>query len=195
VVKRLLEIIKQYDINVIEVVGHTDEQPIAGKTSNLDRDLFPYLRGQSTVKLTPSDNAGLGLARAVAVLRFLREDQRLDQLRIIPLSAAQLIDVGDRLSTGAPYAIQHRRRIEIRVRRSDREPIPVHPDIPIQSQLEDASATNLAETVDAQVSETPGAEPGVSSEERSRLDSQRPSALTPWTPACSVMDQFSGICQ
>src|SRR5580704_9939339 len=37
VVDKLLEIAESYDVDVIEVIGHTDEQPVNGRTSNLDR--------------------------------------------------------------------------------------------------------------------------------------------------------------
>jgi outer membrane protein OmpA-like peptidoglycan-associated protein len=133
VIDRLLDIIKRHDVNVIEVVGHTDEQPLSGRSSNLDKLLFPYLQGQSQDKFTPSDNAGLGLARAVAVLKLLHDDPRLANrqgLRIIPLSGAQLTTISDELATGTSQAVKKRRRIEIRVRRSDREPVPEVPDIP-----------------------------------------------------------------
>jgi hypothetical protein len=119
-------IIKQYDVNVIEVVGHTDEQRVSGeRVSNLDKTLFPSLQFKTaaTVPDAPvaSDNAGLGLARAVSVVRILSNDPRLSRLRILPLSGAQLIDLGDKLAAGtAPGAVKERRRIEIRVRRSDK---------------------------------------------------------------------------
>jgi flagellar motor protein MotB len=65
----ILENIKKFDVDVIEVVGHTDEQPIGNRPSNLDHDLLSVLNSTSGVgKLIPADNAGLGLARAVAVL-------------------------------------------------------------------------------------------------------------------------------
>ncbi len=47
VVPRLLEMAKEYQVNVIEVVGHTDEQPIGARLSNLDRDLSWSPAGQS----------------------------------------------------------------------------------------------------------------------------------------------------
>jgi flagellar motor protein MotB len=122
VVVKLLEIVKQYDVNVIEVIGHTDEQAIIERFSNLDKTLLPFLQLKlGTGRFVPADNAGLGLARAVAVVRVLGNDQRLAGLRILPFSGAQLIDVGDRLSAGATRGdVKERRRIEIRVRRSDK---------------------------------------------------------------------------
>lgn len=123
VTQRLREILNTYkDVNVIEVIGHTDEQPIAGHVSNLDRTLVPYLNDQSpSTTIIPADNAGLGLARAASVVRVLRQDENLDGLRILPLSAGQTITLGDSLETNRrPLRNEQRRRIEIRVRRSDR---------------------------------------------------------------------------
>lgn len=119
VIDRLVQIIKEYDVNVVEVVGHTDEQSLLPKYSNLDKSLAPFVSGTSTDKLVPSDNAGLGLARAVSVVKALTEDERLKGLSVLPLSGAQLIDIGDKISTANSHApAEKRRRIEIRVRRS-----------------------------------------------------------------------------
>lgn len=122
---------KKYDgVNVVEVVGHTDEQPFAARPSNLDKVLPSFLRGQPSDRFVPSDNAGLGLARAVSVTRILTEDKRLGGLRILPLSGAQLIGTDDTLSASdTPEAVKKRRRIEIRVRRSDRVAAVEKPDV------------------------------------------------------------------
>lgn len=118
------ETVERYDADVVEVIGHTDEQPMAPRPSNLDRTLGPALAGREAVAdLAPGDNAGLGMARAVTVARLLGADPRLAGVTILPLSGAQLIVPGDRLSDGSearatPSA--ERRRIEIRVRRSER---------------------------------------------------------------------------
>lgn len=120
VVERLLEITRQFDVNIIEVVGHTDDQAIVPKPSNLDRNLLSVVNGQAAIgTIRPGDNAGLGLARAVSVVSVLQSDPRLSNLSILPLSGAQLINVNETLardSTGADA--KERRRIEIRVRKS-----------------------------------------------------------------------------
>jgi endonuclease YncB( thermonuclease family) len=123
VIPKLLQTIKDYDVNVIEVIGHTDEQRIVERPSNLDKTLMAFLQNKPGVeRLVPADNAGLGLARAAAVARVLGTDQRLAEFRILPYSAAQLIDLGDKLATGVNAGdVRERRRIEIRVRRSDKE--------------------------------------------------------------------------
>ena len=120
VVPTLLKTIQQYDVNVVEVIGHTDEQQLNVRGSDLDTTLIPFLdRSATTVRITPADNAGLGLARAASVVRILSADKRLQALsiRILPLSGGQLIEIGDKLSKGlSPGDRKERRRIEIRVR-------------------------------------------------------------------------------
>jgi flagellar motor protein MotB len=186
VVRRLMDIVQQYDVNVIEVVGHTDEQPLSGKPSNLDKLLFPFLRGQSSEKFIPSDNAGLGLARAVAVLRFLREDQRLKDFRVIPLSGAQLTTVGDRLAPGGHAAVKARRRIEIRVRRSDREESAEVVDPPLSGP-----ADPLLERPEKII---PSITPFVTPAAPPALGAPVESATKPHKPSCSAIDQWPNPC-
>jgi hypothetical protein len=64
--------------------------------------------------LIPADNAGLGLARAVAVVR--PDARRATKL---PLSGGQLIGVDDTLTKGGGDDDPERRRIEMRVRRAN----------------------------------------------------------------------------
>ena len=119
---RLLEIVRDYSVNVIEVIGHTDEVPMVGQ-SNLDTTLIPAMSGRLPVGvLKPTDNAGLAIARATSVARILRADPRLAGVTILPLSGAQMIEPVDRLADGRSGGDDRkRRRIEIRVRRSTQE--------------------------------------------------------------------------
>src|SRR5580692_4581199 len=117
----ILDYIRKYDVDVIEVVGHTDERPIGiRQNSNLDRDLVSVLNNTAGVaSLTPADNAGLGLARAVAVVSVLRQSPLLTGYKLIPMSGAQLVNTDETLAiSGSPGDIQQRRRIEIRLRKS-----------------------------------------------------------------------------
>jgi flagellar motor protein MotB len=117
----ILNYIRKYDVDVIEVVGHTDERPIGLRQySNLDRDLLSVLKNETgVVSLIPADNAGLGLARAVAVVSVLRQSALLAGYKLIPLSGAQLVNTDETLAiAGSPGDIQQRRRIEIRLRKS-----------------------------------------------------------------------------
>jgi len=120
IVPRILELIRAYDVDVIEVIGHTDEVAIANRASNLDARLIDTLQGRAQPdQLTFSDNAGLAMARASAVARVLMDDDRLKPFRILPLSAAQVITTEEKISEGGlRHEMPTRRRIEIRVRRT-----------------------------------------------------------------------------
>jgi outer membrane protein OmpA-like peptidoglycan-associated protein len=116
VVPRLAETGEAYDVDVIEVVGHTDGAPVGTGGSNLDATLVGALRGHiDPAGLRAGDNAGLGLARAATVAAALRRDPRLDGYRIVPLSAGQAVGPDLRLGQGGSDASL--RRIEIRMRK------------------------------------------------------------------------------
>jgi outer membrane protein OmpA-like peptidoglycan-associated protein len=118
--ERIAARMKEYGVDVIEVVGHTDEQPLGARQSNLDRDLLSVLRSEANIaNLIPADNAGLGLARAVSVVSVLRKSKTLAGYKLIPLSGAQLVNIDESLAiAGSPGDIPERRRIEIRLRKS-----------------------------------------------------------------------------
>lgn len=117
---QIVELIRQYDVDVIEVVGHTDEQPVGTRQSNLDRDLLAVLRNSADIaSVMPADNAGLGLARAVSVVSVLLKNRSLAGYKLLPLSGAQLINNDETLAiSGTPGDVLERRRIEIRLRKS-----------------------------------------------------------------------------
>jgi flagellar motor protein MotB len=119
VIPMLARNLKEYDVDVIEVIGHTDEVPMVGQ-SNLDTQLVSAAAGTSPIAgLRSTDNAGLAMARAVSVVHVLRADTRLAGARILPMSGAQMIVPVDRMANGsAKGSDQSRRRIEIRLRRS-----------------------------------------------------------------------------
>lgn len=143
--ERITELIRQYDVDVIEVVGHTDEQPIGSRPSNLDWDLVPVLRnGTPVASLVPADNAGLGLARAVSVVSVLRQSKLLNGYKLVPLSGAQLVNTDETLAlTQTPGDIPKRRRIEIRLRKSSPydSPVPSHPAGPTTTYSADVTTT------------------------------------------------------
>jgi flagellar motor protein MotB len=116
----ILSNVKKFDVDVIEVVGHTDEQPLGIRQSNLDSNLLSVLKSTAGVStLIPADNAGLGLARAVSVVSVLRKSSLLSGYKLIPLSGAQLVNTDETLAVlGIPANIPERRRIEIRLRKS-----------------------------------------------------------------------------
>lgn len=120
---------RQYEVTVIEVIGHTDEQPLGGSASTLDFDLLGFLSERDlahsadatpAANPTPADNTGLGMLRAAAVSRALRDDPRLAGMVILPLSAGQTAEANDTpAQPGGAVADRERRRIEIRMRRSN----------------------------------------------------------------------------
>ena len=117
--QQIASIAKQYGVDVVEVIGHTDEQRITGVRSNLDTEM-PFVLGNTKgiAVLKPGDNAGLGLARALAVTQALSERPELEGLTILPMSGAQLTLPSDRLTDGKDAGdSEGRRRIEIRVRK------------------------------------------------------------------------------
>jgi outer membrane protein OmpA-like peptidoglycan-associated protein len=125
---------KQFGVDVIEVVGHTDEQPLGARQSNLDHDLPSVLRSDTNIaNLIPADNAGLGLARAVSVVSVLRKSKTLAGYKLIPLSGAQLVNIDETLAiAGTRGDIPERRRIEIRLRKSaPHESSPTAPTLPV----------------------------------------------------------------
>jgi flagellar motor protein MotB len=119
IIPMLVSSIADYDVDVIEVIGHTDEVPMVGN-SNLDSSLIAASTSRVAISdLRSTDNAGLAMARAVAVVRVLRSDPRLANVTILPLSGAQMIVPVDRMADGtSPRDDQVRRRIEIRMRKS-----------------------------------------------------------------------------
>lgn len=119
VIPLLRKYVDDYDVDVVEVIGHTDEVPMAG-VSNLDAKLIAAsANSYPTEYLRSTDNAGLAIARAVAVVRVLRADSRMKGITVLPLSGAQLIVPIDRAADGtSTLDDQSRRRIEMRLRRS-----------------------------------------------------------------------------
>ena len=125
IIPSLVRNIRDYEVDVVEVIGHTDEVPMSG-ISNLDRSLIAASANRLPIgALTSTDNAGLAIARAVAVVRVLRADPRLASVTILPLSGAQMIVPTDRVADGTARGDdQRRRRIEIRLRRSSEQQAP-----------------------------------------------------------------------
>ncbi|WP_018240507.1 OmpA family protein [Ensifer sp. BR816] len=112
--------LKRYGVDIVEVIGHTDEQPLARPNSNMDKLSIGVVSSKTPItELVPADNAGLGLARAISVANILSANSALEGMTILPLSAAQLVLPGDKLTTGQAGNVESRRRIEIRIRRRD----------------------------------------------------------------------------
>ncbi len=112
----------QYQIDVVEIIGHTDGQVNQGAVSNLDQVLENVAQGNSSLnQLSPGSNADLGLMRALAVVKILQEIQqkegRLKGLQFRPYSAAQLVTPSGTFAEINRNPDPKRRRIEIRFTR------------------------------------------------------------------------------
>lgn len=118
IVPRLVQLAGVYACDVIEVIGHTDEQTVRS-SSNLDRALLSGFPHNST-NLTPGSNLDLGFLRAFAVVRALRSDGRLTGKLYYAYSAGQTIMPDGQIAGPEkdPQPDASRRRIEIRLRRS-----------------------------------------------------------------------------
>jgi len=136
--------LEAWDVDVIEVIGHTDGQPSGRRVSNLDWRLqtvapqgeftkFAGVQADSDADLglllggggalagvAPGSNADLGLLRAMAVGQYLQVRLEQDQLpvRIRPYSAASLLDPQGNFNPAPAVDDDTRRRIELRFTRS-----------------------------------------------------------------------------
>jgi hypothetical protein len=123
VIPEILKLSEAYRAKVIEVIGYTDAIPVQAKRvrSSMDQRLVNFLTNVSDDAPVPTDNVGLGMGRAAAVIRVLRKDPRLQGMTMLPLSAAQTTGPGDEPisnENSPPSPDEERRRIEIRLRRS-----------------------------------------------------------------------------
>ncbi|MGK7919439.1 MAG: hypothetical protein AB4080_05460 [Trichodesmium sp.] len=116
-VKQIEDFAQEYKGYVVEVIGHTDGQVNKGSGSNLDTQLEQVAQGNESVNsLTPGSNADLGLMRALAVVKQLQENPRLQELGLTfrAYSAAQLYNPSGDFAGANRNPEQSRRRIEVR---------------------------------------------------------------------------------
>jgi flagellar motor protein MotB len=121
-VNKIEDNVKNYDIDTVVVIGHTDGQALSRKTSNIDDTLKQVtIDDLSIEKLSAASNAELGLMRALAVVKKLQLIQQqgnrlkaLDPKRgFRAYSAAQLILKNGEFAQPDPKPDAKRRRIEI----------------------------------------------------------------------------------
>jgi flagellar motor protein MotB len=121
IIPKIISEAQSHQANVIEIIGHTDGVAVGTNLrvkANLDFTIAGFMDGQQSEAPIPFDNAGLGIARAVAMAKALRAAGLADRFEILPLSAGSLILPSDRYSPGnLKENDQSRRRIEIRLRR------------------------------------------------------------------------------
>lgn len=123
IIPQLLYLGDQYRCDVIDCIGHTDEQKITKNVSNLDIRLLQNIYQLHGVPLVPGSNADLGLMRCWAVISFLERDGRLAAFKKYGLSAGQaILPSGEIARPGrGPKNDPARRRIELRLRRAVRD--------------------------------------------------------------------------
>lgn len=114
IVPQIKQIIKERNIDFIQVIGHTDGQVI-GATGNLDLTLEKVAQNQVQVGiLKAGSNADLGLMRALAVVQELSQQEELKGINFRAYSAAQLYLPSGDLADVNRKEDEARRRIEIR---------------------------------------------------------------------------------
>lgn len=115
VLRQILEY--KQNINVIEVIGHTDGETVSGnKPSNLDIRLEEAIQNQNVANLQFGSNADLGLMRALSVVFFLQKQSELSGIKFRAYSAAQTVLTDGSLAvTSQRSQDPSRRRIELRL--------------------------------------------------------------------------------
>jgi len=129
IIPKLNTILHEYDVDMIEVIGHTDGQTVSAKPSNLDSDLEQVvLESASIDSLSFGSNVDLGLVRAIAVAKYIKQyaTGKIQNVHYRFYSAAQLIPPNGILRLSRePDAT--RRRIELRFTRlSSRSQVTLH---------------------------------------------------------------------
>lgn len=122
IVQEILDTLSKYDADLIEVIGHTDLQPMSrAMATNLDISALNFFTTGNEIGLRARDNAGLGYARALSVTKHLLETPELKNYTILPYSAAQMVTPnGTITSISDDFQSSELRRIEIRVRRQNK---------------------------------------------------------------------------
>jgi flagellar motor protein MotB len=125
IVPLLDELSRRYRCDTLEIVGHTDGVRMCKALSTLDEELVGALHSDYTRELVAGSNLDLGMMRAIAIVKILRESQNVGWLGnvkyILPYSAGQLIEVDRSLvrEVNDMSDDRSRRRIEIRLLRSN----------------------------------------------------------------------------
>jgi hypothetical protein len=125
IIPQLENHIKVYNVNVIEIIGHTDGQILKSGGGNLDNELenAAYSGSLEAIDaLTPASNADLGLMRALSVIKFFQFEQtkgHLIGIHFRPYSAGQILLPDGQLAHVDRNPDGTRRRIELRLIREE----------------------------------------------------------------------------
>lgn len=114
---QLVQHVERYDVDVIEIIGHTDGEAFGkGRVSNLDKLLNDAIREELRLDdLKPGSNADLGLMRALSVAQYLGKILPKEfgaNFRIYSAANSKPRDAD--LGSGADSANARDRRIELR---------------------------------------------------------------------------------
>ena len=122
IVQQILKTLSEYEADLIEVIGHTDLQPMKKtRATNLDTSAKNFFETDKEIALRAKDNVGLGYARALSVTKHLLSTPELKNYTILPYSAAQMITPNGTITTpDDDFESSQLRRIEIRVRRQNK---------------------------------------------------------------------------
>jgi outer membrane protein OmpA-like peptidoglycan-associated protein len=122
IVQQILKTLSEYEADLIEVIGHTDLQPMSkDRATNLDTLAKNFFETDKEIALRAKDNVGLGYARALSVTKHLLSTPELKNYTILPYSAAQMITPNGTITTpDDDFESSQLRRIEIRVRRQNK---------------------------------------------------------------------------
>jgi outer membrane protein OmpA-like peptidoglycan-associated protein len=122
IVQQILKTLSEYEADLIEVIGHTDLQPMSkDRATNLDTLAKNFFETDKEIALRAKDNVGLGYARALSVTKHLLSTPELKNYTILPYSAAQMITPNGTITTpDDDFGSSQLRRIEIRVRRQNK---------------------------------------------------------------------------
>lgn len=119
VVPQIAAIARDYRCDVIQVIGHTDGVGMKQRGSNLDETVLGHLQARRRgPEPMPGSNIDLGMLRAIAVARFLREalGDESGVTHILPLSAGPMIDPDGSVRTNSSLrADRNARRVELRL--------------------------------------------------------------------------------
>ncbi len=105
-------------VDTLEIVGHTDSDPLSGRDSNLDELLLSVLHGhRPATTLRPGSNTDLGIMRALAIRELLQpwlSSHHRNDIQIRCYSAGPtLLANGSLPSLNSLAKDSERRRIEI----------------------------------------------------------------------------------
>lgn len=126
IIPNLEKIAADFNVNIIEVIGHTDGQifNVACSQGNMDAELEIVAQSKDSNDISsmhPTSNTELGLMRSLAIVKFLQARQGNgvpENIQFRPYSAGQLLLSNGDLAPIDRNPNSERRRIELRFTRS-----------------------------------------------------------------------------